>query len=167
MQEPEAREHGARLVGPRREVTLQVDMRHVLASGHDLMVRSQCGYRLSRSSSIEAETADVAGRNVDDVATSLNGYDQAAYLEGSESSFTRFCLPRVFDAAYRLADDAVVMWQAFEDAHHRASLQGRLGAHTVLHSGYVQSRDATGRVLATVKSACGSHDPEFPDPNAR
>lgn len=64
--------------------------------------------------------------NVDDVATSLNGYDQTAYPEGSEWNFTSFYLPRAFDAGYRLADDAAVMWQAFEDAHHRASLPGRL-----------------------------------------
>jgi len=121
-------------------------------------------------------------RNVDDVATSLNGYDVTAYPEGSEWNFTRFHLPQAFDAGYRLADDAAVMWQAFEDAHHRASLPGRLEipmesfvraaeivlkdselldapgycpdatlwAHAVHHSGYVQSRHATGRVLATM-----------------
>jgi hypothetical protein len=118
-------------------------------------------------------------RNAEDVATCLNGYDQTAYPEGTQWSFTRFYLPLAFDAGYRLVDDAALLWNAFEAAHHKATLAGRLEipmesfaraveivlkdselrdapgycpdaslwAHAVRHSGYVQSRHATGRVL--------------------
>ena len=65
-------------------------------------------------------------RNVDDVATCLNGYDQTAYPETSDWSFTRFYLPQAFDAGYRLLDDAGELWRAFEAAHHKASLPGHL-----------------------------------------
>ena len=108
-----------------------------------------------------------------------NGYDQTAYPEGSQWSFTRYYLPQAFEAGYRLVSDAAVLWNAFEVAHHKATLPGRLEipmesfaravevilkdselrdapgycpdaslwAHAVRHSGYVQSRHATGRVL--------------------
>jgi hypothetical protein len=120
-------------------------------------------------------------RNAEDVATCLNGYDQTAYPERTPWSFTRFYVPQSFDAGYRLTSDATVLWQAFEDAHHKASLPGildlpmesfaraveivlkdselkdapgycpdaALWTHSVRHCGYVQSRHATGRVLAT------------------
>ena len=65
-------------------------------------------------------------RNAEDVATCLNGYDQTAYPEGTQWSFTRFYLPQAFEAGYRLVSDAVVLWNAFEAAHHRATLAGRL-----------------------------------------
>lgn len=119
-------------------------------------------------------------RNAEDVATCLDGYDQTAYPEGSQWSFTRFYVPQAFDAGYRLIDDAGVLWQEFEAAHHKASLPGSLEipmesfvraveivlkdselkdgpgycpgaalwAYAVQHCGYVQSRHATGRVLA-------------------
>jgi hypothetical protein len=48
-------------------------------------------------------------RNAEDVATCLNGYDQTAYPEGSQWSFTRFYLPQAFDAGYRLVSDAAVL----------------------------------------------------------
>ncbi|WP_309601212.1 ATP-binding protein, partial [Burkholderia multivorans] len=120
-------------------------------------------------------------RNVDDVATCLNGYDQTAYPETSDWSFTRFYLPQAFDAGYRLLDDAGELWRAFEAAHHKASLPGRLEipmesfaraveivlkdselmdapgycpeptlwTHAARQCGYIQSRHATGHVLAT------------------
>jgi hypothetical protein len=119
-------------------------------------------------------------RNAEDVATCLNGYDQTAYPERTPWSFTRFYVPQAFDAGYRLTADAAALWQAFEDAHHKASLPGNLEipmesfaraveivlkeselkdasgycpeaalwTHAVRHCGYVQSRHATGRVLA-------------------
>ena len=65
-------------------------------------------------------------RNAEDIATCLDGYDQTAYPEGSQWSFTRFYVPQAFDAGYRLIDDAGLLWQAFEAAHHKASLPGRL-----------------------------------------
>ncbi|KVG25960.1 ATP-binding protein [Burkholderia diffusa] len=120
-------------------------------------------------------------RYVDDVATCLNGYDQTAYPETSGWSFTRFYLPQAFDAGYRLLDDAGELWRAFEAAHHKASLPGRLEipmesfaraveivlkdselmdapgycpepalwTHAAHQCGYIQSRHATGHVLAT------------------
>jgi hypothetical protein len=89
--------------------------------------------------------------------------------------------PQAFDAGYRLLDDADLLWQAFEAAHHKASLPGKLEipmesfvraieivlkeselkdapdycpeaalwTYAVHHCGYVQSRHATGRTLAT------------------
>ena len=35
-------------------------------------------------------------------------------------------VPQAFDAGYRLSDDAGLLWQAFEAAHHSASLPGKL-----------------------------------------
>lgn len=65
-------------------------------------------------------------RNAEDVATCLNGYDQTAYPEGGEWTFTRFYIPQAFDSGYRLVSDADTLWQAFEAAHHKANLAGRL-----------------------------------------
>jgi hypothetical protein len=65
-------------------------------------------------------------RNAKDVATCLSDYDEAAYPERSEWSFTRFYVPQAFDAGYRLVSDADVLWDAFETAHHKASLPGAL-----------------------------------------
>jgi hypothetical protein len=74
------------------------------------------------------ELAFLGIRNAEDVATCLNGYDQTAYPEGRQWSFTRFYLPQAFDAGYRLVNDAAVLWNAFEAAHHKATLPGRLEA---------------------------------------
>lgn len=65
-------------------------------------------------------------RNAEDVATCLNGYDQTAYPEGSQWSFTRFYVPQAFDSGYRLISDVGILWQAFETAHHKANLPGNL-----------------------------------------
>jgi hypothetical protein len=65
-------------------------------------------------------------RDVEDVATCLDGYDQTAYPEGSAWSFTRFYIPKAFDNGYRLVSDADVLWHSFEAAHHKASLPGAL-----------------------------------------
>ncbi|MGF6507922.1 hypothetical protein OKW26_003748 [Paraburkholderia sp. 32] len=65
-------------------------------------------------------------RNAEDVATCLNRYDQTGYPEGSDWSFTRFYIPQGFDAGYRLVSDADALWRAFEAAHNKANLPGRL-----------------------------------------
>lgn len=65
-------------------------------------------------------------RDAEDVATCLNGYDQTAYPEGTQWSFTRFYVPQAFDAGYRLVSDAAVLWDAFGAAHHKSTLPGRL-----------------------------------------
>jgi hypothetical protein len=116
-------------------------------------------------------------RNAEDVAACLNGYDQTAYPEGSPWSFTRFYIPHAFDAGYRLVGDAGALWQVFEAAHARQPRNpmesitraveivlkeselkdapgycpdAALWTHAVQHCGYVQTRHATGRVLAAV-----------------
>jgi hypothetical protein len=127
------------------------------------------------------EMAFYGVRNADDVATCLLGYDETTYPQGNDWTFTRFYVPQAFDAGYRLMDDAHVLWHAFEEAHNKACLPGRLEipmesfvraveiglkeselrddahyrpgsamwAHAVHHCGYVQTRHATGNVLAT------------------
>jgi len=65
-------------------------------------------------------------RDADDVATCLQGYDQTTYPEGSNWTFTRFNVPQAFDAGYRLVQDAHVLWEAFESAHAKANLPGKL-----------------------------------------
>lgn len=72
------------------------------------------------------ELAFFGVRNVQDVATCLNGYDVTAYPRGSEWSFTRFYLPRAVAAGYRLVDDAQTLWENFEDIHQRHGLTGEL-----------------------------------------
>jgi hypothetical protein len=65
-------------------------------------------------------------RDAEDVATCLDGYDRTAYPEDTAWSFTRFYVPRAFETVYRLVSDAGVLWHAFESAHHRANLPGKL-----------------------------------------
>ena len=65
-------------------------------------------------------------RNVRDVATSLNGYDQTCFPRTSDWSFTRFYLPQAVAGGYRLVDDAPLLWNAFEQLHHRHALPGTL-----------------------------------------
>jgi len=72
------------------------------------------------------ELAFYGTRNAQDAATCLHGYDQTAYPEGSQWSFTRFYVPQAFEAGYRLTKDADALWRAFETAHHKANLPGQL-----------------------------------------
>jgi hypothetical protein len=65
-------------------------------------------------------------RDLRDVATCLAGYDQTEYPRGSGWNFTRFYLPQASAAGYRLLDDAVPLWSAFEQLHHQAGLPGAL-----------------------------------------
>ena len=65
-------------------------------------------------------------RNVRDVATCLVGYDETSYPRASDWSFTRFYLPTATAAVYRLSDDAAVLWESFEQLHHRHGLPGEL-----------------------------------------
>ncbi|MFM0085004.1 ATP-binding protein [Paraburkholderia sediminicola] len=154
--------------------------------GQQELLAQKNAMQLARKTQIVArlmveELAFYGIRNADDVATCLHGYDQTAYPESSLWSFTRFYIPQAFDAGYRLATNADVLWQTFEAAHHKASLPGKLEIpmesfvraveivlkdselrdqpgycpesvlweHAVRHSGYVQSRHATGRVLVS------------------
>jgi hypothetical protein len=65
-------------------------------------------------------------RSADEVATCLLGYDETEYPEGSGWSYTRFYLPKGFDAGYRLIHEAPVIWDSFLAAHHKANLAGAL-----------------------------------------
>jgi hypothetical protein len=83
------------------------------------------------------------------------------YPEGTPWSFSRFYVPQAFDAGYRLLDDASLLWQPFEAAHEIVLKESELKdapgycpeaalwTYAVHHCGYVQSRHATGRTLAT------------------
>jgi len=153
--------------------------------GQEELLAQKTALQLARKTQIVArlmteELAFHGIRDAKDVATCLLGYDETAYPEGSAWTFTRFYLARAFDAGYRLAQDAELMWKAFEAAHHAAKLPGPLEIPmesfaraveivlkdglacdtaqfrpdeafwklAVRHSGYVQSRQATSRVLA-------------------
>ncbi len=65
-------------------------------------------------------------RNVRDVATCLNGYDQTCYPRGSDWSFTRFYLPQGVAGGYKMSEDAQILWSAFEDLHHKHGLPADL-----------------------------------------
>jgi hypothetical protein len=47
-------------------------------------------------------------------------------LGNGKAATTRFYVPQAFDAGYRPANDAHVLWRAFEEAHNKARLPGRL-----------------------------------------
>ena len=64
--------------------------------------------------------------NVGEVATCLAGYDQTSFPRASDWSFTRFYVPQAVAAGYRLADDAAVLWDAFDHLHHKHGLPGEL-----------------------------------------
>jgi hypothetical protein len=154
--------------------------------GQEELLAQKTSLQIARKTQIVArlmveELSFYGIRNAQDVATCLNGYDQTAYPEGTPWSFTRFYVPQAFDAGYRRLNDAGVLWQAFEAAHHKASLPGSLEipmesfaraveivlkeselkdalgycpqaalwTYAVHQCGYVQSRHASGRALAT------------------
>lgn len=70
------------------------------------------------------ELGFVGIRNVRDVATCLDGYDQTNFPRASDWSFTRFYVPQAVASGYRLAHDAGLLWSAFERLHHRHGLPG-------------------------------------------
>ena len=61
-----------------------------------------------------------------DVATCLAGYDQTNFPRASDWNFTRFYLPQASSAGYTLANDAGLLWPAFETLHHKHGLPGEL-----------------------------------------
>jgi hypothetical protein len=65
-------------------------------------------------------------RNATDVATCLDGYDQTHFPRGSDWSFVRFYLPKAVQSGYRLANDAALLWDAFERLHNKHGLPGEL-----------------------------------------
>ena len=65
-------------------------------------------------------------RDVGEAATCLAGYDETSFPRGSEWSFTRFYVPQAVDGGYRLADDAALLWDAFDRLHHKQGLPGEV-----------------------------------------
>lgn len=65
-------------------------------------------------------------RNAVEAATCLAGYDRTSFPRGSDWSFTRFYMPQAVASGYQLADDAAVLWDAFDRLHHRHGLPDAL-----------------------------------------
>jgi hypothetical protein len=65
-------------------------------------------------------------RNVGEVATCLAGYDRTSFPRASDWSFTRFYVPKAVASGFALADDAPVLWNAFDQLHHKHGLPGDL-----------------------------------------
>ena len=65
-------------------------------------------------------------RDAADTATCLQSYDTTCFPKGSDWTFTRFFAPVAMAAGYKLADDAQVLWNAFEDLHNKSNLLGEL-----------------------------------------
>jgi transposase InsO family protein len=61
-------------------------------------------------------------RDAVETATCLAGYDQTSFPRGSDWSFTRFYVPQAVAEGYKLADDAAVLWDAFDQLHHKQGL---------------------------------------------
>lgn len=60
----------------------------------------------------------------DDVAYCLQGYDDTEYPSGSGWSFTRFFFPAGFNAGWRLASNAQVLWNSFQNVRVECKLPG-------------------------------------------
>jgi hypothetical protein len=65
-------------------------------------------------------------RDAAEAATCLAGYDRTSFPRGSDWSFTRFYMPQAVASSYQLADDAAVLWEAFDRLHHKQGLPGAL-----------------------------------------
>ncbi|WP_429560104.1 ATP-binding protein [Paraburkholderia youngii] len=52
-----------------------------------------------------------------DLKMPLDAYDRSAFPEDSDWTYTRFFLPRAFDAGFRLGDQMQVVWNTFEAVH--------------------------------------------------
>ncbi|MBX3234696.1 MAG: ATP-binding protein [Nitrospiraceae bacterium] len=64
-------------------------------------------------------------RNLEDFTYCLKGYDeQSEYPEASGYSFTRYFFPSGFDAGWRLAKEAEILWEAFQHVRAEAKLPG-------------------------------------------
>ena len=65
-------------------------------------------------------------RNQKDFAYCLKGYDdESEYPEASGCSFTRYFFPSGFEAGWRLAGEAKVLWEAFQHVRAEAKLPGK------------------------------------------
>lgn len=57
-------------------------------------------------------------------AAVMAAYDQGEYPLASGWSYTRFYLPQAYSAGLRLAESAIRLWTAFEEAHINARIEG-------------------------------------------
>lgn len=62
-------------------------------------------------------------RSAADVATCLQGYDEATYPEGSDWTYTRFFFPKAWQEGLRLVSQADAVWRAFQEAHQAANFR--------------------------------------------
>jgi hypothetical protein len=54
----------------------------------------------------------------------LSAYDNGEYPANSGWSYVRFFVPRAYAAGLRIGESAGRLWDAFEDAHIKANLDG-------------------------------------------
>lgn len=65
-------------------------------------------------------------RDAQDAATCLKSYDEHEYPVSSGWSFTRYYLPYAYEAGLRLEKCALLLWDAFAQAHQDAGLAGEV-----------------------------------------
>ena len=65
-------------------------------------------------------------RNAVEVATCVAVYDQTSFPRTSDWSFTRFYVQHAVASGYTLADDAPLLWNTFDQLHHKHGLSGEL-----------------------------------------
>lgn len=99
--------------------------------GQQELLSVKTGFQCARQTQIVArlmveELAFFGIRNVQDVATCLNGYDRTEFPRGSGWSFTRFFLPHASGHGAQLLDEAQTVWTAFVEMHHRHGLPDNL-----------------------------------------
>lgn len=63
---------------------------------------------------------------VEDAATCLRSYDAGVFPVGTEWTFTRFFLPRAWQAGFRLQSCAPQIWAEFAAVHEEAGFQEKL-----------------------------------------
>ena len=98
-------------------------------------------------------------RDAADTATSLQIYDTTCFPKGSDWTFTRFFAPVAAAAGYKLADDAQVLWHAFEDLHNKSNLPGE----------FEIPMESFARAVEITLKSCWDRDPLSlqPEPAAR
>ena len=65
-------------------------------------------------------------RDPADTATCLDRYDTTCFPRGTNWSFTRFFIPNAVRPVFQLANDAQLLWNAFEEMLNKRGLPGEL-----------------------------------------
>jgi hypothetical protein len=60
--------------------------------------------------------------DADTAATCLQGYDDAIHPPATPWTYTRFFFPQAYDNGFRLVDEALALWEAFQRAHNSARI---------------------------------------------